>query len=169
MERLRDFEPSLARQAFWPQLGGMSTEPPGIKRPVRAPVHLWVVGLLLVLWNCWGLFAAVAAQADLIPAMPEEASTYFDNQPLWFMLIADLGPLAGVAGAIAILLQSRWAPALFLVQIVVVVLTNAFDIASGTSLLLTSVPARGSTVFLLVLLLAQYLYARLLLRRGHLD
>ena len=138
-------------------------------RPVRAPIHLWIVGILLVLWNCWGLLGAVAAQARLFPDMPDEFSAYFESQPLWFMLFADLSPLAGVAGAMAILLQSRFAPRLFLAQLVIVVLANAYEIALGTSLLLTPGPIWGSTAFLLLLLVGQILYARYLLKRGFLD
>ena len=147
----------------------MSTEPPGYRRPPRAPFHLWIVGLLLVLWNCWGLFGAVSAQGGLIPEMPEEATAYFEQQPLWFMAIADLSPLAGVAGAIAVLLQSRWASRLFLAQILVALLAMAYELALGTSLLFGGGPAWGGTAFLLTLLLGQYLYARYLLKRGLLD
>ena len=147
----------------------MSTEPPGPRRPLRPPFHLWVVGLLLVLWNCWGLFGAVAAQARLLPQMPAEISAYFASQPLWFMVIADLSPLAGVAGSIALLLQSRWAPRLFFAQIVIVLLTNAYEMALGRSLLLAGGPVWGSTAFLLAVLAGQVLYARYLLKRGLLD
>jgi hypothetical protein len=130
---------------------------------------LWAVGLLLVLWNCWGLLGAIAAQRGLFPEMPEEASAYFERQPLWFMALADLSPLSGVAGAIAVLLQSRWAPRLFMAQITIALLAMAYDLAMGTSLLLDGGPAWGGTAFLLTVLFAQYLYARFLLKRGVLE
>ena len=142
----------------------MSSRPPGLQRPVRAPTHLWVVGLLLVLWNCWGLFGAVAAQRGLFP-MPDEAVSYFEQQPAWFMLLADLSPLAGVAGSIALLMQSRWASLLFAAQLAIVVLANLYEVVIGTSLLLRGGPVVGSTIFLAVVLAAQVLYARYLLKR----
>ena len=136
---------------------------------MRTPFHLWALGLLLVLWNCWGLFGAIAAQGGFLPQMPDEASAYFEQQPLWFVALADFSPLAGVAGAMAVLLQSRWAPRLFLAQIAIALLATAYELITGTSPLFGGGPAWGSTGLLLGLLFAQYLYARFLLKRGLLD
>src|SRR5690606_33766261 len=97
---------------------------------------------------------------------PDEFASYLDSQPLWFVLFADLGPLAGVAGSVALLLQSRWAPHFFVVQTVILLLANAYELLVGTSLLLAGGPAWGGTLFLLILLSAQVGYARYLLKRG---
>src|SRR6187402_680672 len=142
------------------------TPPPSYPRPARVPLHFWAVGLLLLLWNCWGLLGAIAAQVSLFPEMPEEAIAYLDRQPLWFMVFSDLSPLAGAAGALALLVQSRWAPRLFVVQIGVLVLGNLYEIVIGRSPLLTVVETRLSTAFLLVILVAQTLYARRMAGRG---
>ena len=72
-------------------------------------------------------------------------------------------------GSIALLLQSRWAPRLFVAQIVIVLLTNAYEMALGRSLLLAGGPVWGSTAFLLAVLAGQVLYARYLHKRGLLD
>ena len=147
----------------------MTGPPTSHPRPARAPPYFWVVGLLLMLWNCWGLFGAVAAQIHLIPELPEETVAYFDRQPLWFMIVADMSPLAGVAGSLALLLQSRWAPRLYLAQIGVLVFTNAYEMLIGTSLLLTAPEARISTAFLVALLSGQTLYAHMMAKRGFLT
>ncbi len=140
--------------------------------PERAPAHLWVVGLLLVLWNGWGLAFAIAAQTDRLPAVEPEASAYFEAQPLWFVVLADLGPVAGIAGAVALLLQSRWATWLFVTQIAVIVLANAYEVAIGTSLLLSNGEARLTTLVIAVLIvplrrrLQDYIDGRLRERRA---
>jgi hypothetical protein len=144
----------------------MNSPLPESPHPPRPPVHLWLVGILLLLWNCWGLFGSIAAQVDLVPDMPADASAYFDRQPLWFMVFADLSPLAGVAGSLALLVQSRLAPALYLAQIAVLAIANSYEVVIGTSLLLTNRWALMSTLFLLAILIGQVLYARHLLRRG---
>ena len=96
-----------------------------------------MVGLLLIFWNSWGLALAVSAQlGSLPPDVPEGTATYFAEQPLWFVILADIGPLAGVAGAVALLLQHRLAAKLFVIQLVVIALSNAFELATGRSLLL---------------------------------
>lgn len=144
----------------------MMPAPPDYPHHVRVPFHFWPVGLVLLLWNCWGLLGAIAAQVRLVPEMPEEAVAYLDRQPLWFMLFSDLSPLAGAAGALALLVQSRWAPRLFLVQIGVLVLANAYDVLLGTSPLLTVPETRLSTAFLVALLAAQTFYAHRMAKRG---
>ncbi|HEY6814125.1 MAG TPA: hypothetical protein VI168_01170, partial [Croceibacterium sp.] len=101
--------------------------------------------------------------------MPEEAIDYLERQPLWFMLMGDLSPVAGVAGALALLVQSRWAPILFLFQIAVLVLANAYEALLGVSPLLTVPEVRLSTAFLFVLLAAQTFYAHRMARRGFLS
>jgi hypothetical protein len=101
--------------------------------------------------------------------MPEQAVAYLDRQPLWFMIVSDLSPLAGAAGALALLVQSRWAPGLFLIQIAVLVLANGYDVIIGRSPLLTVPETRLSTAFLLAVLAAQTVYARRMARRGLLS
>lgn len=136
------------------------------ERRERTPTHLWVVGLLLVLWNGWGVALAVAAQTDRLPVVDAQMAAYFEAQPLWLILFADIGPLAGVAGAVALLLQSRWAAWLFLTQIVVLITSNTYEIVAGTSLLLDNPESRGGALTLALLLCAQFLYARAMRRRG---
>ena len=138
-------------------------------RPERAPAHLWVAGFLLVLWNGWGVALAIAAQTDRLPTIDAETMAYFEAQPLWFVVLADLGPLAGLAGAVALLLQSRWATGLFVAQLAVIALANAYELAIGTSLLLGSPEARVPSAVLLLLLAGQIVYARAMRRRGVLS
>ena len=147
----------------------MTPEPSRYPPAVRVPVHFWVLGLVILLWNFWGLFGAVAAQIHLLPDMPEEAVVYLDRQPLWFTLLSDFSPLAGAAGALALLVQSRWAPRLFMVQIGVLALGNLYDVAAGTSPLLTVAETRLTTAFLVVTLVAQTWYAHRMARRGLLS
>lgn len=144
----------------------MTPAPYDYPRPARVPLHFWPVGLLLLLFNCWGLLGSIAAQVSLVPDMPEEAVAYLERQPLWFMVLGDLSPLAGAAGALALLVQSRWAPLLFMVQLGVLVAGNLYDVLLGTSPLLTVPETRVSTLFLVTVLVAQTIYAQRMARRG---
>ena len=144
----------------------MSEGPPTHSRHARAPFHLWVVGLLLVLWNGWGVALAIAAQSASLPMVDPEIAAYFAAQPSWLVFFADIGPIAGVAGAVALLLQSRWAPMLFVVQLTTIALANAYEVAAGTSLLLTSAESRMGSLVLAVMICGQIVYARVMARRG---
>lgn len=144
----------------------MTEEPLTYGRPERAPTHLWLVGVLLVLWNGWGIALAIAAQTDRLPFIAPTASAYFGTQPLWFILLADLSPLAGMAGAVAILLQSRWAPWFFVAQGAILAAANMFELAVGKSLLWTTPESRLPTLVLFLLIFGEFLYARTMTRRG---
>ena len=145
----------------------MVGEPPAQRGGTRAPLHLWVVGLLLVFWNSWGFALALSAQLGGLPAeVPAETAAYFAEQSLWFVILADIGPLAGVAGAVALLLQHRSAASLFMLQLVVIALSNLYELVTGDSLLLRDPMALWGTLFLLPLLVGQILYARYLRRKG---
>jgi hypothetical protein len=144
----------------------MSEGPPTHTRHPRAPFHLWVVGLLLVLWNGWGVAIAIAAQTASLPLPDPDIAAYFAAQSPWLVLLADIGPIAGVAGAVALLLQSRWAPLLFIAQFVVLALANAYEVALGTSLLLTSNESRVGSLVLAVMICGQIAYAHAMARRG---
>ncbi len=132
----------------------------------RAPFHLWVVGLVLLLWNGLGVALAIAAQTARLPSSTPEVTAYFDSQPLWFVLLADLGPLAGLGGSLALLLESRFAARLFVAQLTIIALANAYELAVGTSLLLISPQTRSASAFLAVTILAAIAYATYLRRRG---
>jgi len=144
----------------------MSEGPPAFQHHAKAPIHLWVVGLLLVLWNGWGVALAIAAQTESLPLTDPTIAAYFAAQPSWFVIFADIGPIAGVAGSVALLLQSRWAPLLFAVQLGAIALANAYEVVAGTSLLLTNSDSRVGSLVLAVMIGGQIVYARALARRG---
>ncbi len=144
----------------------MTPAPHNHARPARVPLHFWLIGLAILLFNCWGLLGSIMAQVHLFPEMPDEAIAYLDRQPLWFTLFSELSPLAGAAGSVALLVESRWAPRLFVVQLAILVAANLYELALGTSPLLTVSGTRLWTAFLVTVLTAQTLYALRMARRG---
>lgn len=143
----------------------MSVRPPPVTSEPRAPPHLFVLAFLLLLWNAWGMLLAIVTQTGQMTFRPEDAS-YFAAQPLWLVLIADIAPFAGVAGAVALLLQARAAVWLFGIQLGVLVLTNGYELVSGTSIMFFNPDTVAPFIGLLVILVAQIAYARWLQKRG---
>ena len=138
--------------------------PPPYPRHARAPIHLFGLGILLLLWNAWGALIAIFVQTGQLPLEGANAA-YFASQSLWFVIVADVAPFAGVAGAVSLLLQSKAAVWLFCLQLSVLVLTNAYELIAGTSILLSSSPAMITSLILLALLAGQIAYARWLQKR----
>jgi hypothetical protein len=79
---------------------------------MRAPWHLWLTGVAALLWNAGGAFdyymmktSNAAYQAQLSPAQ----RAFYDDYPFWVNVAWALGVWGAVAGAILLLLRSRFA------------------------------------------------------------
>lgn len=132
----------------------------------KAPWHLWVVGILAVLWNGSGAAVIMAAQYGFYPDLPADEAAYYASQKLWFVAVTDLALLGGVLGGVALLLRSRWAAALFALSLVAIIVTNGYDLAVGTSRMLNNTGTLVTTCLIWILAIAQLWYAAVMRGRG---
>ena len=144
------------------------TRPEPLAR-AKPPAHLWVVGLLSLLWNVWGAYIALSAQSGRLPNLRAEDQAYFDAQPLWFVVVADTALVAGIAGALALLLLHRAAVWLFSAEVLILLLANAYDLGAGTSPMLSNPASVGGSGFLLAIMALQAWYAHRMRKRGVLE
>lgn len=81
------------------------------------PWHLWVVGVLGVLWNGFGCvdftMTAMRNEAYLKP-YPPEMLEYIFNQPAWSWAVWAIGVFGGLLGSLALLLRNSLALPFFL-------------------------------------------------------
>ena len=87
----------------------------------KAPVHLWIVGLLGTVWNgfgCYGYMMTRMRNLEYFQAMapdsdPEAMLAWVDGFPIYAQFGWGLGVWMGLAGSILLLMRHRWAvPAL---------------------------------------------------------
>ena len=102
----------------------------------KAPWHLWVVGILSLLWNASGAYVIMSAQSGSVMDMDPHEVAYYAAQAPWFVAAVDVAVVAPALAAVALLLRSRWAVHLYGLSIAAIVVTGAYDIAQGTALLL---------------------------------
>ena len=101
---------------------------------VRTPWHLWVVGVVSLLWNAFGAFDFVSTitrgEAYLREMNFDQAMIdYFLAMPDWVYVPWTLGVWGAVIGSILLLLRNRfavWAVALSLIGAVVSLLDGQF-------------------------------------------
>ncbi len=95
-----------------PEAGGRAT-----------PIHLWIVGLLALLWNGFGCYDYVMTRTrniDYLQGMAPEADpsamlAWVDAFPFYAQVGWGLGVWMGLLGSILLLVRHRWAvPALAL-------------------------------------------------------
>jgi hypothetical protein len=91
----------------------------------RAPAHLWIVGILAMIWNAFGCIDYVMTKTNnqtYLAKLPADQIAYMHSLPAWVTGAWALGVWCGLAGAILMLMRSRysvWAFALSFIGAIV--------------------------------------------------
>ena len=83
----------------------------------RTPVHLWIVGILSLLWNAMGCFDYVMTRmrntdylASAMPNVdPNAMLAWIDGFPIYAQIGWALGVWGGLLGSVLLLMRSRYA------------------------------------------------------------
>lgn len=77
----------------------------------RTPVHLWIVGILALLWNAFGCYDYLmteTANAAYLASYTADQLAYFNSLPAWLTAFWALGVWGGLVGSILLLMRSRY-------------------------------------------------------------
>jgi hypothetical protein len=88
---------------------------------MKTPWHLWVVGILAVLWHGFGAFNYSMTQTRndaYLAAFTPEQRAYFDGYPAWAVAGWAFGVWASTLGSVLILLRSRFSLHAFVVSLI---------------------------------------------------
>lgn len=132
-------------------------------RAARWPAIPFLIWDLL---GCVAFYMQSTADLDMLAKTDPYLARIWSGTPIWAWLAYGLAVVAGTAGAIALLLRSRFAVALSLVCVVSVLVQFGYTFLM-TDLL--AVRGYGTTIFpglIILIAVAQLLYARSLARRG---
>lgn len=102
-------------------------------RPV-APVHLWIVGVLSLMWNVIGAadFTLTNIRYEsYIGGLPPQVIQQIDAYPLWSIVAWAFGVWGAVAGSLLLLIRSRRAVHAFVLSLAGLAVTTAYQIAIG--------------------------------------
>jgi len=125
----------------------------------NAPWHIWVVGILTLLWDGAGAYTIMMAQAARLPGLTPDEIAYYAKQSLWFVIVTDFALVTAIAAGVALLLRSRHAVGLFAISLIAILQTNAWDLGAETSRALASRGALIATCVIVVLAGLQLWYA----------
>jgi len=136
----------------------------------RTPRHLWVIGIVALLWNAIGAFDYLMTQtrnAAYMGAFPPEQLAFFYGLPMWVTAAWALAVWGGVLGSVLLLLRRRLAVPVFLVSLVGMavttfhnyVLSNALEIFPDTF-------SKVFTVVITPITVGLSFYARAMRERG---
>ena len=102
------------------------------------PAHLWIVGILALLWNAYGCYQYLMTETGnqaYLSSLPAEWHAYWESLPGWLTAFWALAVWGGLAGALLLLMRSRYAVWAFAVSFVGVV------VDLGYQLFMTDIPA----------------------------
>lgn len=130
------------------------------------PWHLWVVGLVSLLWNLMGAadytMTHVGGEDYMLTAGMDAAGiAWVASVPGWAIAGWALGVWGGVAGSLLLLLRSRYAVWAFALSLIGIVLMTAYTMGNPYPASMTST---GATLFewtikLVAVLLLLYAWA----------
>lgn len=143
--------------------------------PRRTPIHLWIVGILSLVWAGFGCFDYIKTRmqdaqylAEMMPTVdPAAFLAWIDGFPLWAQFGWGLGVWSGLAGTVLLLLRNRWTVWGFGLSLVGAVLGLGYQIALAPPLTGAEGPMFTVMPYVIILVaLGQFAYARVLEKQG---
>jgi len=137
--------------------------------PARTPRHLWIVGIVSLLWNLVGAFDYVMTETKneaYMGKFTQEQLDYVYGFPAWLIAFWALAVWGAVLGSVLLLLRRRLAVPVFLVSFACMAVTMVYNygIAGGYAVM-----GAGGLVFSIVIFavgLVLVIYARRMAARG---
>jgi hypothetical protein len=141
----------------------------------RTPVHLWIVGVLSLLWNSFGCIDYLLTRmrntdylASAMPGVdPNALLAWIDNFPIYAQVGWALGVWLGLLGAILLLMRNRWAVWAFGISLVGAILGLGYQIALAPPLAGMEGGMNAVIPYVIIAVcLALFLYARAQAAKG---
>lgn len=110
--------------------------------PARTPAHLWIVGILSLLWSCFGCYDYVMSNMrnmdyirNAMPGVdPAVALAWMDAFPIYAKVGWALGVWGGLLGAVLLLIRSRYAVWAFAISMLGIILSIGWQLAAAPAL-----------------------------------
>lgn len=139
--------------------------------PARStPWHVWVVGIIALLWNAIGAFDYLMTQTrnpSYMGAFPPEQLAWFYGLPAWVVAAWAIAVWGGVLGSLLLLLRKRLAVPVFLVSLVAMVITTFQNwVLANAAEIFPDTFSRVFSVLIFAIAVGLYFYARVMSKRG---
>jgi hypothetical protein len=134
----------------------------------RTPLHLWVVGVVSLLWNAINASDYIFTKMNNdwylkeVGGFTAEQIAYFQYFPLWANVGWALGVWGAIAGSLLLLARSRHAVTAFLVSLLGLAISTFYQLGAQLSEFMRLF-GQGPMIFTAVIwaiAIALYLYAR---------
>lgn len=135
----------------------------------NTPWHLWVVGILAVLWNAMGAIDYTMTKTKneaWMGAFPPEQLEYFYNLPAWAVACWAIAVWFGVVGSILLLLKRRSAVWVFFISFIAALMTAVYNYGLSAGYEVMGLFGLIFAIVILVVAFLLYIYARAMRNRA---
>lgn len=129
----------------------------------KAPWHLWVVGVLALLFNAIGVFDFSMAMAQGADYMAKAGMTpgqvdHYVNMPGWVTVVWAIGVIGAFLASVLLLLRRKLAATLFAVSLAAFVLNLLYNyvLSDGAKVLGREMAIASAVIFVVLALLTSY-------------
>ncbi len=129
----------------------------------KTPVHLWIVGIVTLLWNAMGAYDYLATQLKLESYMSQftaEQLDYFYGFPAWMVAAWAIAIWASLFGSLSLLLRKAWAVWLFAAAIAGMAVSTVFNFVLSNGLEIMGTTGAVFTAVIWVIALLVFFYSR---------
>lgn len=135
----------------------------------KVPRHLWVVGVLTLLWNAIGAFDYAATQFRIeayVSQFTPEQLEYFYGFPAWAVASWAIAVWSSLLGSLGLLLRKAWAVWLFGLALAGMAITFVYNflLSDGLSMMGTGGAIFTAVIWAVAIFL--FFYSREMARRG---
>ena len=134
------------------------------------PWHLWVVGVVSLLWGAVGAmdyFMTQTRNEEYMSAFTPEQLEFFYGIPTWAVATWAIAVWGGVLGSIFLLLRRRHAVGVFIVSLAAMCITAVQNLILSNGLEVMGDPfSLAFTGLIFVVSIALVVYARVMYQRG---
>ena len=141
------------------------------KTRTKTPVHLWIVGILAVLWNAMGAYDYIATQYKIESYMSRftaEQLEYFYSFPVWMEAAWAIAIWSSVLGSLSLLLRKAWAVWLFGLSILGLAVSTVYNFVLSDGMEIMGSEAVTFTAVIWAIALFLYFYSKAMATRNKL-
>ncbi|MBN9507295.1 MAG: hypothetical protein J0I69_14880 [Altererythrobacter sp.] len=132
----------------------------GSSGTAKAPWHLWVIGLLALLWYVSGTATIQLAQLGKLPGITPDEAAYYAAKPAWAIMVTAVGTYGSVLATILLLLRRKASVVLFALALAAVLGGNGVELIEGTSRAYANTGAAFAIAAIAAIAIGLALYAR---------
>ena len=133
------------------------------------PKHLWIVGVLALLWNGMGAMNYVVTQLKVDAFMSQytqEQLDYYYGFPAWAIAFWAIAVWFGVTGCVLLLMRKRIAETIFLISFASMVINSIYSYGMSNGMEIQGTGGFAFSLVIFVVSLGLWLYARTMRARG---